>query len=213
MEKFIKERTVTTIAFKAFDGKEFTDERACATYERTALGIVSKSLKRLSDTFDVSYLLGAGGEGCEVEVFDIQTHEDLKNLKIYLELNVMDFNGYTDASEITPRIDKQLDKLTAGHEIIVLWRTYDDRSFYTEGDGSLDALLESIRTNYFKNFIYPKQQADKLAKQVADEEAAHLKEAEEIFNAFDKVPEALWEDEYDKYHLVLEKYKDIDQYK
>ena len=37
----------------------------------------------------------------------------------------------------------------------------------------------------------------------------YLKEAEEIFNAFDKVPNALWEDEYEKYNTVLEKYKDI----
>lgn len=34
-------------------------------------------------------------------------------------------------------------------------------------------------------------------------------EAEEMFNAFDKVPNALWEDEYEKYNTVLEKYKDI----
>ena len=30
-----------------------------------------------------------------------------------------------------------------------------------------------------------------------------------MFKAFDKVPNALWEDEYDKYNLVLNRYRDI----
>ncbi len=34
-------------------------------------------------------------------------------------------------------------------------------------------------------------------------------EAEAIFNAFDKVPDALWEEDYDKYMKVLDTYKDI----
>ena len=34
-------------------------------------------------------------------------------------------------------------------------------------------------------------------------------QAEEMFKAFDKVPNALWEDEYDKYNLVLNRYRDI----
>ena len=34
-------------------------------------------------------------------------------------------------------------------------------------------------------------------------------EAEKIFNAFDKVPPSLWEEEYPKYSEVLNKYQDI----
>lgn len=30
-----------------------------------------------------------------------------------------------------------------------------------------------------------------------------------MFNAFDKIPEMVWEDEHDKYAEVLDKYKDI----
>ena len=41
----------------------------------------------------------------------------------------------------------------------------------------------------------------------------YLKEAEEIFKAFEKVPNALWEEEYEKYNAVLEKYKDIKMYR
>ena len=36
-----------------------------------------------------------------------------------------------------------------------------------------------------------------------------LVEAEKIFSAFEKVPDALWEEEYTKYMEILNKYKDI----
>jgi biopolymer transport protein ExbB/TolQ len=36
-----------------------------------------------------------------------------------------------------------------------------------------------------------------------------LSEAEKVFDAFDKVPNALWEEEYSKYMKILNKYKDI----
>lgn len=36
-----------------------------------------------------------------------------------------------------------------------------------------------------------------------------LSEAEKIFEAFEKVPDALWEEEYNKYMKILNKYKDI----
>lgn len=36
-----------------------------------------------------------------------------------------------------------------------------------------------------------------------------LKEAEKVFSAFDKVPDALWEEDYQKYTEILNKYKDI----
>lgn len=36
-----------------------------------------------------------------------------------------------------------------------------------------------------------------------------LAEAEKVFDAFDKVPNALWEEEYNKYLKILNKYKDI----
>lgn len=36
-----------------------------------------------------------------------------------------------------------------------------------------------------------------------------LKEAEKVFSAFDKVPDVLWEEDYQKYSEILSKYKDI----
>ena len=47
---------------------------------------------------------------------------------------------------------------------------------------------------------------DKLSPQ---QQVLFLSEAEKIFEAFDKVPDALWEEEYTKYMEILNKYKDI----
>ena len=47
---------------------------------------------------------------------------------------------------------------------------------------------------------------DKLSPQ---QQVLFLAEAEKIFSAFDKVPDALWEEEYTKYMDILNKYKDI----
>ena len=41
------------------------------------------------------------------------------------------------------------------------------------------------------------------------EQVIFLMEAEQVFKAFDKVPNILWDDEYQKYREVLNKYKDI----
>ena len=47
---------------------------------------------------------------------------------------------------------------------------------------------------------------DKLTQQ---EQIIYLKEAEKVFKAFDKVPTELWEEEYEKYNTILQKYNDI----
>lgn len=41
------------------------------------------------------------------------------------------------------------------------------------------------------------------------EQIIFLMEAEKVFKAFDKIPSPLWEEEYQKYREVLNKYKDI----
>ena len=41
------------------------------------------------------------------------------------------------------------------------------------------------------------------------EQVIFLMEAEKVFKAFDKVPSMLWDEEYQKYREVLNKYKDI----
>lgn len=68
----------------------------------------------------------------------------------------------------------------------------------------------------FWTFIEANQKLDKLYnfarkydKLSSQEQIIYLSEAEKIFDAFDKVPNSLWEDEYNKYSIVLDKYKDI----
>ena len=76
--------------------------------------------------------------------------------------------------------------------------------------------LFGIKIKDFWTFIDANQMLDKLYKfamqyenMSPQEQVIYLSEAEKIFNAFDKVPDALWEEEYDKYKEVLNKYKDI----
>ena len=73
-----------------------------------------------------------------------------------------------------------------------------------------------MKVKDFWSFIEANQMLDRLymfAKQYEkmnpQEQLIYLTEAEKIFKAFDKVPDALWEEEYDKYKEVLKKYKDI----
>lgn len=76
--------------------------------------------------------------------------------------------------------------------------------------------LFGMKVKDFWSFIEANQMLDRLYefskkydKLTPQEQVLYLKEAEAIFEAFDKVPNELWEDEYDKYITILEKYKDI----
>ena len=80
----------------------------------------------------------------------------------------------------------------------------------------LQIKLFGMKVKDFWTFIEANQMLDKLykfAKQYENmspqEQIIYLTEAEKIFKAFDNVPDALWEEEYDKYKEVLTKYKDI----
>ena len=68
----------------------------------------------------------------------------------------------------------------------------------------------------FWTFIKANQTLDKLyafskryKKLSPQEQVIFLAEAEQVFSAFDKVPDMLWEEEYSKYMEVLNKYNDI----
>ena len=51
--------------------------------------------------------------------------------------------------------------------------------------------------------------AKKYERLSPQEQLIFLTEAEKVFDAFDKVPNILWEEEYQKYMDVLDKYKSI----
>lgn len=76
--------------------------------------------------------------------------------------------------------------------------------------------LAGIDIKDFWGFIEANQLLDKLYrfakkydKLTAQEQLIFLSQAEKVFNAFDKVPSMLWEEEYQKYMDVLDKYKDL----
>ena len=88
--------------------------------------------------------------------------------------------------------------------------------FALVGYAILQIKLFGMNVKDFWSFIEANQNLDKLyefsikyEKLSIQEQLIYLKEAEKIFEAFDKVPNSLWEDEYEKYSTVLEKYKDI----
>ena len=80
--------------------------------------------------------------------------------------------------------------------------------------------LAGMQVKDFWGFIEANQMLDKLnsfAKQYQSmspqEQVIYLAEAEKIFLAFDKVPNELWEEEYEKYSDVLNAYKNIKVYR
>ena len=84
------------------------------------------------------------------------------------------------------------------------------------GYAILQIKLLGITIKDFWNFVEANQVLDKLYeyskkydKMTSQEQILYLREAEAIFNAFDKMPHELWDEEYDKYATILEKYKEI----
>ena len=80
----------------------------------------------------------------------------------------------------------------------------------------LQIKLFGMNVKDFWSFIQANQVLDNLyafAKKYdnmsTQQQLIYLVEAEKVFNAFEKVPDALWEEEYEKYNEVLSKYKDI----
>ena len=88
--------------------------------------------------------------------------------------------------------------------------------FALVGYAILQIRLFGITIKDFWSFIEANQTLDRLYEYskkyenlTQQEQILYLKEAETIFEAFDKMPHELWEEEYEKYITILEKYKDI----
>ena len=76
--------------------------------------------------------------------------------------------------------------------------------------------MAGMKIKDFYDFIQANQLLDSLyevsrryEKMSQNQQIVFLMEAEKIFNAFEKVPDMLWEDEYQKYSKILDIYKDI----
>lgn len=66
---------------------------------------------------------------------------------------------------------------------------------------------EFIQANQILDELY--EATKKYERMNSREKVIFLMEAEKVFSAFDKVPDMLWEDEYQKYSKILDIYKDI----
>lgn len=88
--------------------------------------------------------------------------------------------------------------------------------FALVGFAILQIKLFGMNVKDFWGFIEANQILDRLynfakyyEKMSTQEQVIYLMEAEKVFDAFEKVPGTLWEEEYDKYNEVLARYKDI----
>ena len=73
-----------------------------------------------------------------------------------------------------------------------------------------------IKVKDFMGFIRASQSLDDLyefakryERMSPQQQIIYLAEAERMFEAFEKIPRSVWEEEQDKYEEVLDKYKDI----
>ena len=76
--------------------------------------------------------------------------------------------------------------------------------------------MAGIKIKDFWGFIQANQMLDKLYKfskrcgiMSPQEQIIFLSEAEKVFDAYDKIPSIVWEDEYRKYSDVLQAYQNI----
>lgn len=161
-EKTVEE--IVKVEYIAADGTVFYNEEECKKYEKTALFVVSKQLKRLTNEKISQEDINDTYGDQDAEIFDIQTEEDLKNLKHYLCLKAIN-NGATEkdleycfTSKDGKRADFVFDGVTVGHEVIIFW-SYDCDHFWVYGDGSINGYCEYFRKR-IKNLIAPKTEKE-----------------------------------------------------
>ena len=153
---------IVGVEYIAEDGTVFNNKEECEKYEKSALFVVSNKLNRLNTK--ETYINDFNDEGscdCELEIFDIQTEEDLNNLRRYLYLKAIT-NGATEkgikdafTSDDGKRENFVFDNVTIGHEVLVFW-SYDKDWFWVYKDGSLNGYFESLKERYDK-IVTPKE--------------------------------------------------------
>lgn len=153
---------VVRVEYIAEDGTIFHNEAECRKYEESALFAVSKRLKKLSMVGTSIYdFIEEGSEECGLEIFDVQTEEDLENLRRYLYLTLIK-NGASESSIKDcftsvngNRKDFVFDGVTIGHEVMIFW-SYDENWFWVYKDGSLEGYFSWLKDKYIK-IITPKE--------------------------------------------------------
>lgn len=156
---------VVRVEYIAEDGVVFYDEAECKKYEESALFAVSKKLKKLNTKWTAQNdFNGNNYDEDEVEIFDVQTENDLEDLRRYLYLKAMkngaSENTIKDCFESTNgnRSDYTFDGVTVGHEVIIFW-SYENDWFWVYKDGSLEGYFSWVKDNYTK-IITPKEESN-----------------------------------------------------
>ena len=140
---------VVEIKYIADDGKEFHSKEKCMEYEQSKIFLAKKGLKMLCNTTAYQFL-GSGSDEDGVEIFDIQTEQDLKKLKKYVYIKLKENNvSNNDIKDIFTSVDGKrkdyvLNGLTFGHEVILFW-SYDEDWCYTYRDGSIEGYFQYVR--------------------------------------------------------------------
>lgn len=163
IKKMVEE--IVKIEYIAEDGTVFDSAEECRKYEESALFTVSKKLKRLTNEWTSHYSLLENCEDCQLEIFNIETNDDLENLKRYVYLTLSK-NGASESSIkecFTSSNGKRdmfvIDGITKGHEVLLFWG-YDADWCWVYGDGSLNGYFNWIEDNY-KKIITPKDKDEK----------------------------------------------------
>lgn len=141
----IKETKVVGTRYIADDGTVFLSQEECMKYEKSALFVTRSKLKLIADTDQEEFAV----DGCcdnAVEVFDVQTQEDLDNLKAYLHLT-LSIHGVRNPDHYFN--ESTFENVTFGHEVIIWW-SYDRDYFWVHGDGSVDAYVECAKQRALK---------------------------------------------------------------
>ena len=159
---------VVSVEYIAEDGTVFYNEEECKKYEESALFAVSSKVKRLTTKWTSQYDFNdAYSEDQELEIFDVQTEEDLENLRRYLYLKAMK-NGasekYIKDAFTSPdgikRKDYVFDNVTIGHEVLIFWG-YDADWFWVYGDGSIEGYCKWVKERYNKIITAQNAEGDK----------------------------------------------------
>lgn len=147
---------VVRVEYVAEDGEVFRSEEECKKYEESALFVVSRQLKRMTkiDVIPQQYINDDLPYDNTVEIFDIQTGNDLENLRRYLYLKARKHGASENSinecfTAVGHREDYVFDNVTIGHEVMIFWN-YDEDWFWVYRDGSINGYCEFFRDKITK---------------------------------------------------------------
>lgn len=141
----ITNTVVVRTEYVAEDGTVFTSKEECQKYEASALYAVAVLMNkhRICDRgLTHSDFVECGSSDDYVDIFQIDTSDDLMLLAKYLRLRLLD--ARVSMSSADSAVKQIVDTVTLHHEICIFW-SYDGDAAWTYGDGSIDAFYDVQR--------------------------------------------------------------------